>query len=253
MSIVAIAWAKCQRTGSPTLKAVLMAVADYADERGCAWPSQTKLTQDTELSERAVRSALSELASLGFLTREPRRRQDGSRATDILCLHINRQYMPVVRQEVPLQPAAGAAPPAGGAGLELPMNLYSEPNGSGAVAPVDLVGANDPADPKAAERDLFVRGKQVLGKSAGGVIADLLRAKARNVAMARAAIEEASQAENPMEWLQKAMRNSRAPPGRGNPYGSIAFDHEDQVRSLYRDSHRENTEVEIIPADRRLA
>lgn len=63
--------------------------------------------------------------------------------------------------------------------------------------------AAEPAapDPVLPERDLFVRGKQVLGKNAGGLIADLLRTKGGNCALARASIEEASQRENAREFI----------------------------------------------------
>src|SRR4051794_38998088 len=52
-------------------------------------------------------------------------------------------------------------------------------------------------DPSLGERELFARGKEILGKSAGGLTANLLKAKSHNVALARAALETASQKENP--------------------------------------------------------
>jgi len=86
MSIAASAWARKQKTGSATMKAVLIAVADYADEHGCAWPSQKRLAEDTELSARSVRDALAGLQAKGFLRREERKRDDGSRASDRIIL-----------------------------------------------------------------------------------------------------------------------------------------------------------------------
>jgi len=86
MSVTATAWAKKQKTGSATLKAVLLAVADYADENGCAWPSQKRLAEDTELSARSVRDALAGLESKGLIRREMRMRDDGSRASDRIIL-----------------------------------------------------------------------------------------------------------------------------------------------------------------------
>jgi hypothetical protein len=64
-------------------------------------------------------------------------------------------------------------------------------------------------DPSVAERELFARGREILGKKGGGLIANLLKAKGHNVALARAAIEAASQKENPAEYLAAA---SRGPP-----------------------------------------
>jgi hypothetical protein len=98
MSIDAMRWAKAQKTESPTRKAVLMALADYADEHGRAWPSQVRIAADTEMSERTVRTAIGELIERGFLTRQTRFRPDGTRATDVLHLSMsegNRKHLPV--------------------------------------------------------------------------------------------------------------------------------------------------------------
>lgn len=67
MSIVALAWAKQQKTGSPARKAVLMVLADFADEDGKAWPSVRRIEEDTELSERTVRTAIKELKKAGLI------------------------------------------------------------------------------------------------------------------------------------------------------------------------------------------
>ena len=74
---------------------------------------------------------------------------------------------------------------------------HSEANASGADAPID---------PSIAEKEFFARGKQVLGKAAGGQLAKLLRVKGGNVALARACLETASQKENPAEYVAGAIR-----------------------------------------------
>lgn len=51
------------------------------------------------------------------------------------------------------------------------------------------------------EKELFERGKQVLGPDAGGIIAKLLNIKKKDVALARAAIETASTKQNPREYI----------------------------------------------------
>jgi hypothetical protein len=56
------------------------------------------------------------------------------------------------------------------------------------------------------EKQLFDRGKQVLGKEAGGLIAKLLKAKQRNFALARAAIEMASTKQNAREYVAAVIR-----------------------------------------------
>jgi len=128
VSIEAIAWALKQRTGSPTLKGVLVAVANYADESGKCWPSQERLCWVTELSPRAVRQSLLKLEEQGFLSRQDRFSQ-GKRMTDIYTLHFHRHDVPLVppapgaagatgtsdqnhRHVVPNIPAPGAAKPS---------------------------------------------------------------------------------------------------------------------------------------------
>lgn len=72
-----------------------------------------------------------------------------------------------------------------------------------------------PSGPKSAadeERELFERGKQVLGPNAGGVITKLLKAKDRKVPLARAAIETAATKQNPTEYIGAIIRARDAPP-----------------------------------------
>lgn len=68
-------------------------------------------------------------------------------------------------------------------------------------------GAGAPPDPAIPEREYFMRGREVLGKGAGGLIGKLLKAKGGNVALARAAIEQASQKQNPTEYVAACCRD----------------------------------------------
>lgn len=63
------------------------------------------------------------------------------------------------------------------------------------------------------ERDLFRRGKSVLGKSAGGMIATLLKSRQYDVALARAVIETASTKHDPREYVAGAIRGMPSPGG----------------------------------------
>lgn len=115
MSIKAYAWAKSIKVGSPTLKAVLCAVADYADDKGRAFPSFDRVAEDTEFTSRAVRKAVAELAELGLLTRQVRFRADGGRSTDVLTLQMHLSA-PLERGSTPPEPRSrgverGASPP----------------------------------------------------------------------------------------------------------------------------------------------
>ena len=84
-----MAWARAIKTGSATIKSVLMAVANYADEDGICWPSQEQLADDTELSRHSVMRALDQLEDMGLLDRERRHRGDGSRTSDLIMLDLS--------------------------------------------------------------------------------------------------------------------------------------------------------------------
>ena len=62
------------------------------------------------------------------------------------------------------------------------------------------------ADPIQLERELFIRGKQILGQQAGGLIVKLLKAKHGNVALARSALETASTKQNPREYVVACLK-----------------------------------------------
>lgn len=79
----------------------------------------------------------------------------------------------------------------------------TEANASGAVAP---------PDPSIAEREYFARGREVLGKAAGGQLANLLKAKGGNVALARSALETASTKQKPAEYVGAMIRSPTAKP-----------------------------------------
>lgn len=88
------------RVGSPTDKLVLLALADYANDRGRCWPSVPALMQRTELSDRAVRTAIKRLSAAGHVEVIHRQRH-----SSIFTLH----QVPPTLHQVPLSPAPGAA------------------------------------------------------------------------------------------------------------------------------------------------
>lgn len=73
-------------------------------------------------------------------------------------------------------------------------------------------GASAPLDPAVPEREYFARGREVLGKGNGALIGKLLKAKGGNVALARAALEQASQKDSPIEYIGAVCRGP--PPGK---------------------------------------
>lgn len=61
---------------------------------------------------------------------------------------------------------------------------------------------------RTAEAELYRRGKEVLGKEAGGFIKKLLKARDGNVSLARADIETASTKDNAGEWIGGVIRQA---------------------------------------------
>lgn len=101
MSVQALSCAFAIRGITSSEKLVLLALANFANEKMECWPSQERIAADTELSERTVWAALNKLEALGMLTRERRKRPDGTRSTDKFTLH----FSPIVRSEPVANPA----------------------------------------------------------------------------------------------------------------------------------------------------
>lgn len=68
------------------------------------------------------------------------------------------------------------------------------------------------------EFELYRRGKEVLGKTAGGVIRQLLTAKDGKINLARAAIETAAGKQDPREYIFGVIRNHDPPQGEASRY-----------------------------------
>jgi hypothetical protein len=71
-------------------------------------------------------------------------------------------------------------------------------------------------------KELFDRGKQVLGQEAGGLIAKLLAFKHGNIALARAAIEQASTMDDPKVyvcWIVRGGKNGQTQNADGSKLG----------------------------------
>jgi hypothetical protein len=86
MSVQAITWALDFRVRSATEKAILLVLANYANEYGVSWPSQPTLAEQSACTDRTVRSVLQQLERRGVVRRVPRRRGNGSRQSDIILL-----------------------------------------------------------------------------------------------------------------------------------------------------------------------
>lgn len=74
MSITALNWAGRTVTGSASRKAVLLCLANYANEQNEAYPSVETISRMTELNGKTVRLALNEMESNGLIFDTGRRR-----------------------------------------------------------------------------------------------------------------------------------------------------------------------------------
>lgn len=88
MSFQAMAWAIKQEAGSISGKAILLMLANYADDKGQCFPGQDKLAQECECSIRTIRDWLDRLEKIGLITRIERRRNDGYRTSDLIVLNL---------------------------------------------------------------------------------------------------------------------------------------------------------------------
>ncbi|QGY01851.1 helix-turn-helix domain-containing protein [Methylobacterium mesophilicum SR1.6/6] len=146
-----IRWAQSRTEITNAVHAnTLIAVAIDCNRDGNCFPSQERLAKATRYSVRAVRNSLAWLEDAGFLRREERRRQDGSRTSDriflILDWHNNGHDVPAGEsttgnssQHKRQITTTSAAPESRLAKLEGPgegpVEEVSEPVGSGAGAP----------------------------------------------------------------------------------------------------------------------
>ena len=74
MSNIALSWAFRCHVGNASAKAVLVYLADRADDDGtAAYPKIATIVAVTELSERTVRTALKTLQERGFIRRGDQR------------------------------------------------------------------------------------------------------------------------------------------------------------------------------------
>lgn len=104
MSTDATKWAREQVAGGCGRKAVLMALADRADEEWSCFPSQVLIAEETEQSVRSVREHLAGLEDSGLIARQSRRRRDGTRTSD--------RYQLAGPHGLPADLAAGEGEPA---------------------------------------------------------------------------------------------------------------------------------------------
>lgn len=102
---------------SVTQKAVLISLADQANDDGVCWPAVGTIAARCCMSARAVRTAMDHLEAVGLLTRD--RRFNSSTVYKVTPANFDKAAAPSKAGRkagrAGTAPGAGAAPPAGGA------------------------------------------------------------------------------------------------------------------------------------------
>lgn len=88
MSLEALTWAFNLELPNSGAKLTLLALANFANEHGEAYPSQKAISAKTCLSDRAIRRHLVTLEELGIIFRKPRKRANGSYSSDLFQIHV---------------------------------------------------------------------------------------------------------------------------------------------------------------------
>ena len=65
---------------------VYMYLRDRANVQGSCWPSIYTIAQDLGLSRSTVKRALNDLVTSGYLKKEPRYREDGSKSSNLFTV-----------------------------------------------------------------------------------------------------------------------------------------------------------------------
>lgn len=94
MSFQAMAWAVKQKVGNATGKAILLMLANYADDEGRCFPSQETLAAECECSKRSILDWLQKFEDMGILKRDRRHGAGGYRRSDILTLSLSAAFSP---------------------------------------------------------------------------------------------------------------------------------------------------------------
>jgi DNA-binding MarR family transcriptional regulator len=84
MSVQAVSWALDQDIDNPALKLLLVAICNYVDGGLIYWSGQEALSKDASMSTRSIQRHLKELEVQGYIRRESRRGDDGSKLNDYI-------------------------------------------------------------------------------------------------------------------------------------------------------------------------
>ena len=128
MSSDALNWAKRVTVGSASKKAVLMVLADYADQDWSCYPSQATIAEEAEVGVRTVRRILAEWEQEGIITRHHRSAPDGrGRTSDRIYLQPASLTARTTKRPGDADLPANGAPLSGQGLADDPPENHQEP------------------------------------------------------------------------------------------------------------------------------
>ena len=131
MSFQAMAWASKQKCGGTVGKAVLLFLANYADENNQCWPSVKRLAEDCETTERTVYRWIKELEKRGLLSHTTRS-IDGMQTSNLYTLAIpgvTQRQGGVTQCHPPMTPCQEGGDTVTDKPIKEPINTLSEEKG----------------------------------------------------------------------------------------------------------------------------
>lgn len=111
MSFEALNWAVKVKAGGPGHKAVLLALAQYADEAQSCFPSQALLAEVTEQGVRTIQRQLAQLEDRGLIRSVARGRRGGGRISNRYTLMVGTKPADMAGNPIDT-PDQGASKPA---------------------------------------------------------------------------------------------------------------------------------------------
>lgn len=195
-------WAWDQRL-PPSLKLVLMALADAADDEGQCWPSVRTIAVKCCISERTVQRVMKEFKAMGLLLSESRQTSSGRQTSN--CYFLNVNCYPDK-----LSPSHAICRGEGDKGVAPGVTELCHPPGDTAVSPLEppYEPTNEPQQQPATEKAKSLELPQGLSDAEKLAIAELLKQVDQAVAqllldeLAGAMQSKGTIKTSPMRWFR---------------------------------------------------
>ncbi len=119
--VMARVWEHSQSSGGQLL--VLLAIADFADDHGKAWPSVSTLAKKARISERHTQKVIKQLKDMGELVAD--QRPSGHWGTNLYRITLNPEGVANCHQGGELEATGGVASDAKGGELEATLTVMN--------------------------------------------------------------------------------------------------------------------------------